>query len=68
MTLATRLADEPLAHLLDQLISSEQEGELKQILSNNRLLYNRKMLKLSPQEQNWLESQPEIRVGVIDDF
>ena len=68
MTLATRLADEPLAHLLDKLIANEQEGALKKILSDNRLLYNRKMLKLSPQEQSWLESQPEIRVGVIDEF
>lgn len=68
MTLATRLADEPLAHLLDKLIASEQDGTLKQILSDNRLFYNRKMLNLSQQEQSWLESKPEIRVGVIDDF
>ncbi|MBP8221220.1 MAG: transporter substrate-binding domain-containing protein [Aeromonadaceae bacterium] len=68
MTLATHRQDAPLAQLLDRWIGSEQAGALQQILTDNRLLYNRKLLNLSQPEQRWLESQPEIRIGIVEGY
>jgi diguanylate cyclase len=68
MTLATRLADAPLASILDKWIASEQGGELARLLEKNRKLYNRNILELNPSEQAWLETKPVIRIGVASDY
>jgi diguanylate cyclase (GGDEF)-like protein len=67
MTLATRLADEQLARILDKVIASEHL-ELSRILDKNSQLYNRKILELTAREQSWLEHKPVVRIGVATDY
>lgn len=67
MTLATRLADEPLARILDKVIASEHQA-LTRMLDKNNQLYNQKILELTAREQSWLEQKPVVRIGVATDY
>ena len=67
MTLATRLTEEPFASLIDKLLVARQ-GEIRQMIERNRLLYNRQVLALSPSERHWLDTRPLVRVGMADDY
>ncbi len=67
MTLASRLADEPLASMLDKILAAHRMS-IDRIVERNRLLYNRKVLRLNDAERRWLEQDPLIRVGMADDY
>lgn len=67
MTLATGVKDGILAQIVDKVLTERAE-EISQAISDSNKIYNRYILGLSDEEIQWIENQPEIVVGVADDY
>jgi diguanylate cyclase (GGDEF)-like protein len=67
MTFAVRRADEPLVRIIDRYIE-RRSAQIAAMASDAERTYNRKILRLTDAELNWLEQKGEAVVGVADDY
>lgn len=69
MTLSTRKSESILAGILDKEIEwLQQRNAIKSMLENSEVKYNRKLMNLSPEERNWLETDGKVTVGITQDY
>lgn len=67
MTLSTLKANDPLAQILDRILS-RQDSEIQEAVDKAMDTYNRFIVDLSPEEERWLNAHPKIIVGAADDY
>lgn len=68
MTLSTRLEDKILASILSAEIANAKKDFIPQILSDAKIQYIRKVIKITPEERKWLETDGVINAGVREGF
>lgn len=67
MTLATRLEDQVLAQIIDQVLV-KRASEIDETIEKSERAYNRYILKLTPEEEAWLDEHPRIIAGAPSDY
>lgn len=67
MTLAVLRKDEMLGRILDKYID-QRRTQIELLASQTARIYNRKILRLSEAELEWLEKKGEAVVGVAEDY
>lgn len=67
MTLAVLRKDEMLAGILDKYLGQRQR-EIELLARKTARIYNRKILRLSDAELDWLETRGEAVVGAAEDY
>lgn len=67
LTLSATKANAELVQVLQRLIHYEKPA-LDQMIFKERQFYLRKIIRLTPEEKQWLETSPKIRVGVATDY
>lgn len=67
MTLATRLEDQVFNKISNKVLKNK-ETEIAGLIKKSSEHYNRYVLDLNPEEIKWLDNQPEVVVGVADDY
>ena len=67
LTFAVLHKDRPLAGILDTYLE-QRRGWIRDTLNRTAQLYNRKVMRLSDAELDWLETNGEAVVGVAEDY
>ena len=67
MTFAVPKADSVLASIIDKYMA-QFNSEIQEIAREARVTYNRKALRLTSGELDWLEKKGEAVVGVADEY
>lgn len=67
MTLAVLKSDDVLGRILDKYVD-QYRGRIGELARDTARIYNRKILRLSDAELDWLERNGEAIVGVAEDY
>jgi len=68
MTFSTLKENAILAGILDKIIEKYLDTEINEAIENSEVLFNRKILRLTESELNWLDKNEQVTVGVADDY
>lgn len=68
MTLSTRKSDEILAGILSKVIQAYKTTTIETAIGEAKVIYNRKILQLTPEELSWLEHDGHVNVGIVNDY
>lgn len=68
MTLSTRKNDVVLSHILNKILDHYAEDEIANAIKKAQIDFNHKILNLTKEELDWINTHPVITAGMADNY